>query len=154
MNASKPWWEWPRLRDPTAADIDSLWGDKAIVEELRFWAWVQMRASEQFRAAAEYLAGKGLALMGDIPILMNADSADVWARRECFRLELSAGAPPDTNSGLGHNWGFPIYDWEAPILAEAGMCRAARRPTARAGSTRALPTRRRNRRSSVWGCRP
>jgi 4-alpha-glucanotransferase len=49
--------------------------------------------------------------MGDLPILMNADSADVWARRSCFRLELSAGAPPDMYSVLGQNWGFPIYDW-------------------------------------------
>ena len=46
---AKPWWEWPRLHNPTPADIDSLWGDKTIVEELRFWAWVQMRSAEQFR---------------------------------------------------------------------------------------------------------
>ena len=43
---------------------------------------------------------------------MNADSADVWARRSCFRLELSrAGLLPDMYSVLGQNWGFPIYDW-------------------------------------------
>jgi 4-alpha-glucanotransferase len=113
LNSERPWWEWTSHKDPTAADIESLWGDRALASELRFWAWLQMRAGGQFRGAAEYLAGKGIALMGDIPILMNADSADVWARRDCFRLELSAGAPPDMYSSLGQNWGFPIYDWEA-----------------------------------------
>jgi 4-alpha-glucanotransferase len=112
MNEDRPWWEWPRYRDPKAADIDLLWGDRALETELHFWAWVQMRAAEQFRDAALSLAERGIALMGDIPILMNADSADVWARRDCFHLELSAGAPPDMYSSLGQNWGFPIYNWK------------------------------------------
>lgn len=108
----QPWWDWPDHRDPSGADIDALWGEASFSDELRFWAWLQMRAEGQFRAAAEYLASKGIALMGDIPILMNADSADVWSRRSCFKLELSAGAPPDMYSEMGQNWGFPIYDWE------------------------------------------
>lgn len=112
MNSERPWWEWPLHRDPAPTDIEALWSDKRGAGELRFWAWLQMRAAGQFRAASDYLAGKGVALMGDIPILMNADSADVWSRRSCFRLELSAGAPPDMYSSLGQNWGFPIYDWE------------------------------------------
>lgn len=112
MNDERPWWEWPRLRDPTSADIDTLWKDGPLSAELHFWAWLQMRAAEQFRVAAEYLAKKGIVLMGDIPILMNADSADVWSRRNSFRLDFSAGAPPDMYSGLGQNWGFPIYNWE------------------------------------------
>lgn len=113
MNDERPWWEWPRFRDPTDADIDALWKDGPLAEEVRFWSWLQMRAASQFRLAAEYFAEKGIALMGDIPILMNADSADVWYRRSDFRLELSAGAPPDMYSELGQNWGFPIYNWEA-----------------------------------------
>jgi 4-alpha-glucanotransferase len=62
------------------------------------------------------LAEKGIALMGDIPILMNKDSADVWARRPFFNLELTAGAPPDMYASMGQNWGFPIYNWE--VLAQ------------------------------------
>jgi 4-alpha-glucanotransferase len=108
-----PWWEWREFRDPTATDIDALWVGHASSERLRFHAWVQMRAEGQFRAAAGALAAAGIALMGDIPILMNDDSAEVWARRYCFRLELRAGAPPDMYSYLGQNWGFPIYDWDA-----------------------------------------
>jgi 4-alpha-glucanotransferase len=112
-NGELPWWEWPRYRDPSDKDIAALWADKSFVVELRFWAWLQLRASDQFRAAAASLAARGIALMGDIPILMNKDSADVWALRRFFRLDLSAGAPPDMYSGLGQNWGFPVYDWEA-----------------------------------------
>ena len=112
-NNERPWWEWPLFRNPTAEDIESLWRDRPQIEDLYFRAWLQMRAEKQFRASADYLAKKGIALMGDLPILMNADSADVWARRSCFRLELSAGAPPDMYSDKGQNWGFPIYDWKA-----------------------------------------
>jgi len=114
----KPWWEWSYLRDASPEDIRRLWSDPAWSSSLRFWAWVQMRTASQFREAADFLAQSGIALMGDIPILMNKDSADVWARRSAFRLELVAGAPPDMYSYLGQNWGFPIYDWAA--LAETG----------------------------------
>ena len=112
-NDERPWWEWPLFRNPTAEDIEGLWRDRPYIAELYFRAWLQMRAEQQFRASSDYLARKGIALMGDLPILMNADSADVWARRSCFCLELSAGAPPDMYSSMGQNWGFPIYDWKA-----------------------------------------
>jgi 4-alpha-glucanotransferase len=113
QNSERPWWEWLRYVDPTPEDIESLWRTRPFVAELRFWAWLQMRAAEQFSKAADYLAGKGIALMGDIPILMNKDSADVWALRHFFRLDLAAGAPPDMYAALGQNWGFPVYDWTA-----------------------------------------
>lgn len=112
-NEGRPWWDWSYLRDPEPRDIDRLWSDPLWSSSLRFRAWLQMRAAGQFREAAEFLAQSGIALMGDIPILMNKDSADVWMRRSAFRLELVAGAPPDMYSHLGQNWGFPIYDWEA-----------------------------------------
>lgn len=113
QNAERPWWEWSLYGDPSPEDINSLWRDRPLAAELRFWAWLQMRAAEQLSKAANYLAGKGIALMGDIPILMNKDSADVWALRRFFRLDLAAGAPPDMYASLGQNWGFPVYDWKA-----------------------------------------
>lgn len=112
-NNEQPWWEWSLLQNPSDSDIEALWADKALIKDLRFWAWLQMRAAGQFHAAAEYLAERGIALMGDIPILMNKDSADIWAKRRFFRLDLVAGAPPDMYSLTGQNWGFPIYDWDA-----------------------------------------
>jgi 4-alpha-glucanotransferase len=111
-NGERPWWEWPRLTDPAEADIEALWRDGALEGELRFWSWIQMRAAGQFEKATKYLAEKNISLVGDIPILMNKDSADVWALRRFFRLELAAGAPPDMYASMGQNWGFPIYDWD------------------------------------------
>jgi len=112
-NGELPWWEWKNNRDPQDADIERLWASGSLAGECRFRAWIQMRAYGQFKAAAELLAAAGVELMGDIPILMNEDSADVWSRRRFFRLGLKAGAPPDMYSALGQNWGFPIYDWDA-----------------------------------------
>jgi 4-alpha-glucanotransferase len=111
-NAELPWWEWKAQRNPSADEIERLWNDASLGDECRFRAWIQMRAEEQLASAAGRLAAKGVDLMGDIPILMNADSADVWSQRRFFRMELAAGAPPDMYSQLGQNWGFPIYNWE------------------------------------------
>ncbi len=112
-NDGKPWWEWASLREPTKADIEGLWSEASLSSRLDFWAWLQLRAEGQFAAAASHLAKLGIELMGDIPILMNRDSADVWSQREVFDLSLVAGAPPDMYAELGQNWGFPIYDWQA-----------------------------------------
>ncbi|PKL08527.1 MAG: 4-alpha-glucanotransferase [Spirochaetae bacterium HGW-Spirochaetae-7] len=109
----RAWREWPARRDPTPADIGKLWLEKSAADEQYFHAWVQMRAAGQFAAAASAVASMGIALLGDIPILMNEDSADVWAERSFFDLTKRAGAPPDMYSTTGQNWGFPIYDWDA-----------------------------------------
>lgn len=108
----KPWWEWPRFRDPSAADITALWADPDFAMDLGFHAWIQMRAEKQFAAACRAAVGSGVDIMGDIPILMNRDSADVWRERAIFRLDMCAGAPPDMYSRLGQNWGFPLYRWD------------------------------------------
>ncbi|MDR1802109.1 MAG: 4-alpha-glucanotransferase [Treponema sp.] len=104
-NGEKSWKEWG---GQTAS-----WDDPALVDEHLFWAWLQQALDKQFSAAAASLAKAGIRLMGDLPILMNDDSCDVWAHRENFNLQLSAGAPPDMYSPLGQNWGFPTYNWEA-----------------------------------------
>ncbi len=114
----KPWTEWPEHRDIDAATLDRLWKRQSLRDETRFHAWLQMRAAEQFAAAAGHLEAVGVALKGDIPILMNEDSVDAWFDRDIFRPDLRAGAPPDMFSELGQNWGFPIYNWER--LGERG----------------------------------
>ncbi|MDR2758678.1 MAG: 4-alpha-glucanotransferase [Spirochaetaceae bacterium] len=112
-NNEKSWKEWESHRTVTAKDIEALWGDKQFREDHLFWAWVQEALDTQFSRAAVALAEAGILLEGDLPILMNEDSCDVWAHPEYFRRDLSAGAPPDMYSPNGQNWGFPIYDWEA-----------------------------------------
>src|SRR6185369_56645 len=74
--------------------------------------WLQIHAEAQLSAAVKDLEALGVALKGDIPILLNEDSADVWAHPEYFDLSLRAGAPPDGMNPEGQNWGFPVYRWE------------------------------------------
>jgi len=116
-NAEKSWVEW-NIPDATVAHtsalrINELWKDPSLMDEHLFWAWIQMALDTQFSAAVASLAGLGIKLLGDLPILMNEDSCDVWAHQKIFNLHLSAGAPPDMYSPEGQNWGFPIYDWKA-----------------------------------------
>ncbi|MDX9784465.1 MAG: 4-alpha-glucanotransferase [Spirochaetia bacterium] len=111
-NSRKPWWEWSENQNPDEAAIQRLWNDPAFARSLRFHAWIQMRAEEQFSKACREAAGLGVDVMGDIPILLNMDSAEVWQSRQLFDLEYIAGAPPDMYSQLGQNWGFPLYRWD------------------------------------------
>ncbi len=106
----RSWTDWTDNRDPSGKDLEKLW--KKHRKEAGFWIWLQWRLEQQFRRATEALDSMGIALKGDIPILINDDSADVWAERENFNLNFRAGAPPDALAPGGQNWGFPTYDWD------------------------------------------
>jgi 4-alpha-glucanotransferase len=117
LNGEKSWKEWDVWPDafrgnPSPADIETLWNDPTLREEHLFWAWLQEALDTQFHAASEELAKMGVALEGDIPILMNEDCADSWAHPQIFNQALSAGAPPDMYDARGQNWGFPTYNWD------------------------------------------
>jgi 4-alpha-glucanotransferase len=113
LNELRSWQEWTAFRQVTRKDIDGLWNDKSLRSEHLFWVWVQEALDKQFSEASAAAAKQGILLMGDLPILMNEDSCDVWSHPEYFHLELSAGAPPDMYSPEGQRWGFPTNDWEA-----------------------------------------
>jgi 4-alpha-glucanotransferase len=115
-NGEKSWQDWPSFRQITAAEIEAFWNDGTFRDEHLFWAWLQEALDTQFGKAAAAIAAKGILLEGDLPILINEDSCDVWAHPEYFHTELSAGAPPDRYSPEGQNWGFPIYNWD--VLAK------------------------------------
>jgi 4-alpha-glucanotransferase len=108
----KSWKEWEDHRDVTPQEIEAMWEDPKFRGDHLFWAWLQEALDIQFCAAAKAVAEAGIVLEGDLPILMNDDSCDVWAHKEIFNLELSAGAPPDMYSPEGQNWGFPLHNWE------------------------------------------
>jgi 4-alpha-glucanotransferase len=112
-NGEKSWKEWPEYREVLPETVMALWEDPEYREEHLFWAWLQEACDAQFSAAARAVAEAGIVLEGDLPILMNDDSCDVWAHSGIFIQELSAGAPPDMYSPDGQNWGFPLYNWEA-----------------------------------------
>ena len=112
MQASwKSWLDTDRIK--SKAEITALWNKKAFKKEHLFYAWVQMIADAQFHDAVEYVHKAGLLLKGDMPILMNEDSADAWAYPEVFNQDLRAGAPADGDNPTGQNWGFPTYNWKS-----------------------------------------
>ena len=67
----------------------------------------------QLKAAADYARENGVVLKGDVPIGVNRDSVETALHPELFCLDASTGAPPDSFSQNGQNWGFPTYNWEA-----------------------------------------
>ena len=105
----RPWEDW----DGAYAGKDALrrFAD-AHAERLDFHRFHQWVIDGQLTAARAYASERGVLLKGDVPILVGRDSADVWRRRELFRLDTSAGAPPDYYAEDGQNWGFPTYDWD------------------------------------------
>ena len=112
-NGEKSWKEWETCQTMTAETVQALWDDPEQRGDHLFWAWLQEALDVQFGRAAKALNKAGILLEGDIPILMNEDSCDVWAHPEYFHLDLSAGAPPDMYNSEGQNWGFPTYNWAA-----------------------------------------
>jgi 4-alpha-glucanotransferase len=118
------WTEWEpgaALREPVAL---AAWRaklamqiERVMVEQYFFFAQFDV-----LRAAAK---SRGIQLMGDLPLYVAHDSADVWAHRELFKLDaagrslVQAGVPPDYFSATGQLWGNPVYDWDA--MANTGF---------------------------------
>ncbi|KAL3141911.1 4-alpha-glucanotransferase dpe1, chloroplastic/amyloplastic [Trebouxia sp. C0010 RCD-2024] len=112
------WWQWPlpiRKREP-AALADATGRHKTDIE--RFIA-LQYLFDRQWKAVKAYANSKNVKIVGDMPIYVGAQSADVWAHQELFELDDSgaavnvAGVPPDAFSETGQLWGNPLYDWPA-----------------------------------------
>ena len=88
-------------------------------EILFAWQFSQYEAWRQWMQVRAYAAKKGIEIIGDVPIYVAYDSADVWANRSLFLLgkdgtpSLVAGVPPDYFSADGQLWGNPLYDWKA-----------------------------------------
>ena len=86
--------------------------------EVHFWKFCQYEFQRQWRAMKAYAQKQGVRILGDLPIYVSADSADVWAGPQLFQLEEDgtpkavAGCPPDYFSEDGQLWGNPLYDWD------------------------------------------
>ncbi len=109
----RPWTEWPeplRNREPLALTSAAA----ELADDVRFRQYAQWVAAVQW-ADARRGAGR-VELFGDLPFMVSADSADVWARQDEFRLDVSVGVPPDAFSADGQDWGLPAYRWD--VLAE------------------------------------
>lgn len=103
----RPWWEWPQaLQNPTPKLLTHY--QDAIVKQ----GMIQYLCDQQLCQVKLYAESLGILLMGDIPILLSPNSADVWWNRQQFDLSATVGAPPDQFSSEGQNWGFPLYRWD------------------------------------------
>jgi 4-alpha-glucanotransferase len=108
----RAWTEWPeplRRREPEALDR----ARQELSREVLFHQYLQWVADAQWRQARAGAAARGVSLFGDLPFMVDGDSADVWARQSQFRLDVSVGAPPDSFSLTGQDWGMPAYRWDA-----------------------------------------
>ena len=72
----------------------------------------------------------GVELFGDLPFMVDGDSADVWARQDQFRLDASVGVPPDAFSATGQDWGMPPYRWDVIAGEHFALAARARRGAA------------------------
>jgi len=105
----QPWTRWPDdLRDRRPAALES--AGIELADDIMFRQYLQWLAADQWREARD--AAGEVALFGDLPFMVSADSADVWARQEEFRLDVSVGVPPDAFSETGQDWGLPAYRWD------------------------------------------
>ena len=112
------WYEWPediRLHRADAVEKYS----RELREDVSFFSYVQYLFYSQWSALRAYAREKGIGIIGDMPIYVALDSADVWAEPEFFLLDEHnvpvevAGVPPDYFSTDGQLWGNPLYDWDA-----------------------------------------
>ncbi len=110
--------EWPedvRKRKPVA--LAAL--EKELAEEIRIHRVGQFLFDRQWSSLRLFAQGQGIKLIGDAPIFVAGDSADVWANPELFLLDAAgkptavAGVPPDYFAETGQLWGNPLYDWAA-----------------------------------------
>jgi len=118
-----PWTEWPEdiaLHRPAAvAD----WRQR-LSAEVDYQRYLQFLFDAQWQQVRACAAGKGLTIMGDMPIFVGHDSADVWAHRDLYYLDergrptVVAGVPPDYFSATGQLWGNPLYRWD--VMRERG----------------------------------
>lgn len=117
-HGSGDWCAWPEAlaqRDPAAlAEARAL-----HAERIAFWAFCQWCFFRQWSALKAYTNQRGIEIIGDAPIFINHQSAEVWARQDLFELDASgrptvvAGVPPDAFSDAGQHWGTPLYRWSA-----------------------------------------
>ena len=112
------WSCWPRdiaLREPAACEQASA----TLGPEIGVQKYLQWQFSKQWEQTRSFARSRGIEIIGDLPIFVAYDSADVWCNRHLFLLDSAgcplevAGVPPDYFSSTGQLWGNPLYDWEA-----------------------------------------
>jgi 4-alpha-glucanotransferase len=117
-NNGDSWNTWEtgvRLRKPSALNA----ARQTLAPKIFFHQFLQFQFFQQWSEIKQFANDRGIQILGDLPIYVAHDSAEVWAHPELFRLdeitglpELVAGVPPDYFSETGQLWGNPIYNWQ------------------------------------------
>lgn len=111
------WTGWPkelRTREEKALESER----ERLGEEIAFQRFMQYEFDKQWKKVKKYANKKGVTIIGDLPIYVALDSADVWSNPKLFQVDEEclptavAGCPPDAFSATGQLWGNPLYDWE------------------------------------------
>ena len=118
LAGGNPWWMWEEAhaqREPAA--MERVRSEHA--DSIGYWQYVQFLFFKQWSIVREAAHARGIRIMGDVPIYVAGDSADVWGSRELFQLDergeptVVAGVPPDYFSATGQRWGNPLYRWDS-----------------------------------------
>ncbi len=115
----KPWIEWEdeALRLRTSKEVLARYAE-LLREDVQQCVYTQFLFDRQWKALSAYVHGKGIRIIGDVPIYVPLDSADVWSDGDYFQLDEQrrpievAGVPPDYFTADGQLWGNPLYDWD------------------------------------------
>lgn len=115
----RPWIEWEDedLRLRRSEEVLRRY-EELLSEDIRFCIFTQYLFFRQWNALRAYIREQGIRIIGDVPIYVPLDSADVWAEGEYFQLDDQcrptevAGVPPDYFTADGQLWGNPLYDWD------------------------------------------
>jgi 4-alpha-glucanotransferase len=112
QQGERPWTEWPdplRRREPQALEQ----ARHDLSREILSYQYLQWLADLQWQTARAAAQSHDVALFGDLPFMVDRDSADVWSQQDLFDLDVSIGVPPDAFSATGQDWGMPSYRWDA-----------------------------------------
>lgn len=113
---NQEWSKWDydiKARQPEAIDRYK----EELKDDIAFWKFCQFKFFEQWNKLRVYANESGIEIIGDIPVYVAMDSADVWAHKDLFELDEDfeqinvAGVPPDAFSEDGQLWGNPLYNW-------------------------------------------
>ncbi len=118
-NGMRAWTEWPEdIRMRKDEETLKLYREM-YRDDIELFTYIQYLFFKQWNQLRDYIHSKGLKIIGDLPIYVAMDSADVWAEPRFFQLDEKnvplevAGVPPDYFSEDGQLWGNPLYDWDA-----------------------------------------
>ena len=132
---NRPWYEWSlSLMKRIPEMVHSI--RQELASAIRFHIFLQYLFFRQWNALRRYANGKGIQIIGDVPIYVPLDSVDVWSAPELFQLNGNcrptavAGCPPDSFTADGQLWGNPLYNWDK--MKETGFAWWIRRLSAAA----------------------